>query len=124
MAQNPLVALRHPRERLPQPVPQILQTELKIDLQHGRFYITLEEFESRATCIRFQLWKIQTIAKFVTENDRKIKKRHLASGDLDMFLEFISIFLNKEFVDPKGIFGKICRQHPFEFLLMFDLCRE
>ena len=118
MAQNPLVALRHPRERLPQPVPQILQTEPKIDLQHGRFYITLEEFESRAT------WKIQAIAKFVTENDRKIKKRHLVSGDLDMFLEFISIFLNKEFVDPKGIFGKICRLHPFEFLLMFDLCRE
>ena len=124
MAQNPLVALRHPRERLPQPAPQILQTEPKIDLQHGRFYITLEEFKSRATCIRFQLWKIQAIAKFVTENDREIKKRHLVSGDLDMFLEFISIFLNKEFVDPKGIFGKICRLHPFEFLLMFDLCRE
>ena len=29
-----------------------------------------------------------------------------------------------EFVDPKGMFHKICIQHPFEFLIMFDLCRE
>ena len=124
MAQNPLVALCHPRERLPQPAPQILQTEPKIDLQHGRFYITVEEFESRMSCACFQLWKIQAFAEFVTENYRKIKERHLLSGDLDLFLEFISIFLNKEFVDSKGMFRKICRQHPFEFLLRFDLCRE
>ena len=99
MAQNPLVAFRHPRERLPQPTPQILQTEPKIDLQHGRFYITVEEFESRMSCVCFQLWKIQAFAKFVTENYRKIKEKHLLSEDLDLFVEFISIFLNKEFVD-------------------------
>ena len=46
MAQNPLGALRHSRERLPQPAPQILQTEPKIDLQHRRFHISVEEFES------------------------------------------------------------------------------
>ena len=124
MAQNPLVALRHPRERLLQLAPQTLQTEPKIDLQHGRFYISVEEFESRVSCICFQLCKIQAFAKFVTENYRKIKERHLVSGDLHMFVKFISIFLNKEFVDSNGMFRKICRQHPFEFLLMFDLCRE
>ena len=41
-----------------------------------------------------------------------------------MFANFSSMFLNIEFVDPKGMFKKICRQHPFEFLVMFDLCRE
>ena len=79
MAQNPLVALCHPRERLPQPAPQILQTEPKIDLQHGRFYISVEEFESRVSCICFQLCKIQAFAKFETENYRKIKERRLVS---------------------------------------------
>ena len=124
MAQNLLVALRHPRERLPQPAPHILQTEPKIDLQQGRFYISVEEFESRVSYICSQLWKIQAFPNFVTENYRKIKERHLVFGDLDMFVELVSVFLTKEFVDPKGMFKKICRQHPFEFLLMFDLCRE
>ena len=41
-----------------------------------------------------------------------------------MFPEFMSLFLTKEFVDPKEMLRKICRQHPSEFLLMFDLCRE
>ena len=124
MAQNLLVAPRHHRERQPELALQILQTEPKIDLQHGRFFISVEEFESRVSCICFQLCKIQAFAKFETENYRKIKERRLVSRDVDMFLKFISIFLNKEFVDPKGMFRKICRQHPFEFLLMFDLCRE
>ena len=124
MAQNSLVALRHPRERLPQPAPQILHTEPKINLQHGRFYISAEEFELRVSCICFQLWKIQKFAKFVTKNYRKIKERQLVFEDLDMFVEFFSIFLTKEFVDPKGMFRKIYRQHPFEFLLIFDLCWE
>ena len=71
MAQNPLVALRHPREKLPQPTPQILQNEPKIDLQHGRFYISVEKFESRVISICFELRKIQAFAKSVTENYRK-----------------------------------------------------
>lgn len=53
-----------------------------------------------------------------------MRERHFVAGDLYMFAEFLSVFLTKEFVDPKGMFRKICRQHPFEFLLMFDLCRE
>ena len=92
MAQNSLAALRHPRERLPQPSPQILHTEAKIDLQHGRFYISAEEVESRVSCICFQLWKIQEFAKFVTKNYGKIKERHLVFRDLDMFVEFFSVF--------------------------------
>ena len=41
-----------------------------------------------------------------------------------MFLDFWSMFLTKEFVDPKGMFQKICRQQPFEFLITFNFCRE
>lgn len=41
-----------------------------------------------------------------------------------MFVELITIILAKEFVEPKGMFRNICRQHPFEFLLMINLCRE
>ena len=107
MAQNPLVALRHPRERVPQPAPQILETEPKIDLQHGRFSISVEEFEPRVSCVCFKLSKIQAFARFVTENYGKIKKKHLVFGDLDMFVEFVSILLTKEFVDPKRMFKKI-----------------
>ena len=43
---------------------------------------------------------------------------------LPMFLDFWSMFLTKEFVDPKGMFQKICRQQPFEFLITFNFCRE
>ena len=70
------------------------------------------------------MWKIQSFAKFVSDNYTKMRERHFVAGDLYMFAEFLSVFLTKEFVDPKGMFRKICRQHPFEFLLMFDLCRE
>ena len=39
-----------------------------------------------------------------------------------MFVEFLSFFfLRKEFVDPKGMFRKVYRQYPFEFLWMFNL---
>ena len=41
-----------------------------------------------------------------------------------MLVEFLSMFFTKEFVDSKGMFRKVCRQHPFEFLIMFDLWRE
>ena len=114
----------HPRERLTTAAPQVLDFVPKVDLQVGRFFISNEEFESRINSICFQFWKIQAFAKFVHDNYHKIRERHLVYGDLCMFVEFLSMFLYKEFVDPKGMFRKICRQHPFEFLIMFELCRE
>ena len=45
-------------------------------------------------------------------------------GDLILYSDFLNMFLSKEFADPKEMFRKICRQFPFEFLLMFDLSRE
>ena len=62
-------------------------------------------------------------AKFVCDNHHKIKERHVYA-DLYIFAEFLSMFLTKEFVDPKGMFRKIFRHHPFGFSIMLDLCRE
>ena len=72
----------------------------------------------------FYLFKIQAFAKFAIDNFHKIKDRHLMCGDIEMFVESLDIFLTKDFVDPKGMFRKVCRQYPFEFLILFDLCRE
>ena len=122
MARNNLSV--YPRERLPTVAPQILGPDSEVDLQHGRFFIKNEEFESRIDAICFQFWKIQAFSKFASDKHHWIKVRHFACGDLLIFSEFLSMFLMKEFVNPKGMFRKICRQHPFEFLIMFDLCRE
>ena len=45
-------------------------------------------------------------------------------GEIEMFVQFLEIFLKKDFEDPKGMFRKFCRQYTFEFLILFDLCRE
>ena len=114
----------HPRERLPTTALQVLDSVSKIDLQIGRFFISNEEFELRINSICFKFWKIQAFSKFARDNYHKIRERHLVYGNLYMFAEFLSMFLTKEFVDPKGMFHKVCRQHPFKYLTIFDLCRE
>ena len=78
----------HPRERLPHTAPHALESNPKIDLPLGRFFITVEEFNLRVNAICIQFWKIQTFAKFVKENHHKIKERHLVYGDLLCFLVF------------------------------------
>ena len=122
MARNNLPV--HPRERLGTVPPQILGPDSKLDLQHGRFFITNQEFELRIDAICFQFWKIQAFSNFGCDNHNRIKERHFVCGNLFRCFEFLSLFLTTEFVDPKGMFHKICRQDPFEFLIMFDLCRE
>ena len=94
----------HPWERHPTTALQILDSVPKVDLQIGRFFISNEEFELRINSICFQFWKIQAFAKFVRDNYHKIRERHLVYGDLHIFVEFLSTFLYKEFVDPKGMF--------------------
>ena len=114
----------HPCERLPTIAPQFCDSIPKVDLQIGRFFISNEELELRIKAIYFQFWKIQAFAKFVCNNHRKIKERDLVYADLDWFADFLSMFFTKEFVDPKGMFQKICQQHPSQFLIRFDLCGE
>ena len=106
MAQNlPL----HPQERLPTIAPQILDSILKACLQIGRFLISNEDLELRINTICFQFRKIQAFAKFVQDNHHRIKERHLVYTDFSVFADFLSMFLTKNFVDPKGMFRKICR---------------
>lgn len=79
-----------------------MQVEPKIDLQQGRFFITTEEFEARVNGICFHFWKILAFAKFVVENFKRIKERHLAQGKLEMFVEFLSIFYIKNLLIPRA----------------------
>ena len=91
----------HPRDRLPSVALHNLGPDSKVDLHHGRFFITNKEFELRINAICLQLRKIQVLSKFVCNNYHRIKERHFICGDLFIFSEFLMIFLTKEFVDPK-----------------------
>ena len=122
MAENHFIINHHSRDGLPQLAPEILQVEPKIHLQHGSFFITVEEFKARVSGIYFYLWKIQAFAKFAVDNFKKINESHLVQGDLEMFVDFFFFFfLRKEFVYPKVMYRKVYRKYPFEFLWMFDL---
>ena len=122
MAQNNLPV--HPRERLPLVALAILNSKPNVNLQHGRVFIPNGEFKMRVNVICFQFWKNQSFEKFVYDYHQKIEDRHLVFGDFHMFANFLSIFLTREFVDPKAMFRKICKQHPFQFLMTFDLCKK
>ena len=110
----------HPRERVSQrPVP-LLDTRREVNFQSGRFFICEDELEFRINALCYQFLKMQAFTKFVRDIHGKIINQRVVCGDLTMFSDFLSVFLTKEFVDPKGMFRKICCQHPFEFLIMFD----
>ena len=121
MAENNLPI--HHRERPSQYAIPLLDTRPEVNFQCGRLFISEDEFEFRINSLCSQFIKIQEFAKFVQDNHKKIINGRVASGDLAMFSDFLSMLLTEEFVDPKGMFRKICRQHPFEILIMFDFCR-
>ena len=101
----------------------MLDTRPEVNFQCGRFFIYEDEFEFRVNSLCSQFLKIQAFARFVRDNHNKIINQCIVCGDLTMFSDFLNMFLTKEFVDPKGMFRKICRQHPFEFLIMSDFFR-
>ena len=101
----------------------MLDTRPEVNFQCGRFFIYEDEFEFCVNSLCSQFLKIQAFAKFVRDNHKKIINQRIVCGDLTMVSDFLNMFLTKEFVDPKGMFQKICRQHPFEFLIMFDFFR-
>lgn len=73
MAENLPIVIQHSRERLPTTIAyKVLETEPKLNLQHGRLFITIEEFEAIINTICFQLWKSQFYDKFVNGNGMKI----------------------------------------------------
>ena len=121
MVENNLLV--HPRERLPhRPVP-LLDTRPEVNFQRGRFVIYEDEFEFRVSSLCSPFLKIKAFAKFVRDNHKETINQSIIYGVLTTFFDFLNMYLTKEFVDPKGMFRKICRQHPFEFLIMFYFCR-
>ena len=121
MAENNLLV--HTRERLPHRVVPLLDTRPEVNFQCGRFYIYEDEFEFHVSSLCSQFLKIQAFPKFVRDNHMKVINQCIVCGDLTMFPDFLNMYLRKEFVDPKGMFRKICHQHPFKILIMFDFCR-
>lgn len=124
MAYNNSSCLTHPLERLPQPSIKFLDIKPEINFQSGRFYIHETDFESHIATISFLFWRIQVFSFFVRDNFQKVINKGFAHGDLHMHSDFLNMLLTKDFSDPKGMFRKICKQVPFEFLIMFDLSRE
>ena len=120
MAENNLLV--HPPERLLHRAVPLLDTRPEVNFKCGRFFIYEDEFEFSVNSLCSQFLKIQAFPKFVRDNHTKIINQRIVCGDLTMFSDFLNMFLTKEFVDPKGMLRKICHQHPFEFLIMFDFC--
>ena len=116
--------LTHPRERLRQPAINALDTKPEVNFQSGRFFMHEVDCESRMATINYQFWRIQAFSIFVRDNFKKVINRGFVYGDLVLLSDFLGMFLSKKSSDPKGMFRKICRQFPFEFLLVFDLSRE
>ena len=107
----------HPRNRLPQIAP-------RINLDPGRFWISIEEFNGKVQQISRDLERIKDFSSFTINNYRKIRERRLMSDHVRIFSELLTYFLEKEFVDPKKMFEAVCNQFQFEFFLMYDLSRE
>ena len=114
--------LQHPGERLPLPAISVLDTKPEVNFQSGRFFIT--EIESRVNILTFHYWKIQVFCTFVRNNFEMLINRGFVCGDLRVYADFLRAFLQKDMLDPKGMFKKDCSQFPLEFLLMFDLFRD
>ena len=96
--------LLHPRYRLLKIVPKVI-------LERDRFFITKEGH-------------IKNFLRLCIDNYEKVKQRNLIASNIQIFVNFLSQFLERDFVDPIFLFKKVCSQFPFEFLLLFDLCRQ
>lgn len=82
----------------------------------------MEEFNGRVN----QICDLQRIKDFSTfaSNIYNIIERRLMCADVKIFAEFLSNFLEKDFVDPKKVFESVCKQYQFGFLLLYDLRKE
>lgn len=113
----------HSRGRLPQVAP-------RINLEQGRFFISKTEFSTRIVTVGTDLQRIKdfvdlksyhTKFNYAVKKYHKIISRDLIYEDIQVFVDFLSQFLEKKFIiNPFSMFKKF----PYEFLLLFDLCRE
>lgn len=84
----------------------------------------MEEFNGRVNEISCDLQRIKDSSPFASNNYNIIIERRLMCADVKIFAEFLSNFLEKEFVDPKKVFESVCKQYQFGFLLLYDLSKE
>ena len=117
MAENFSSQLLHPRDRVPQIAP-------RINLEPGRLWVSVEEFSGRIQEISCELERIQSFVTFAKNNYEKVIQRGLIHGDIKIFTEMLSIFLEKEFINPKKMFETVCRKYQLEFLLLHNLSRK
>ena len=117
-------SLQHPRERLRLPAISVLDTKSEVNFQSGRFFVTEIEFESIVNILTFHYWKIQVFCTFARSNFEMLINWGFVCGDLRVYGDFLRAFLEKDMLDPKGMFEKVSSQFPLEFLLMFDLFRD
>ena len=117
--------VQHPREKLPQPAVNVLDTSPEVNFPCGCFFVTRQDFVSRLNVLTFHFWTIQKFSTFVENNSNVVIDKGFVYGDLKVFAHFLdNFFLSKVSTDPKGMFKKVCFNFPFEFLIMFDLFRE
>ena len=120
MASNSLI---HPWDRLSQIAPTN-------NLEQGRFFISIEEFEERLNIICNDICRIRCFCKFAADNFKKIQERRLICGDIKLFVDYISIFIKKDFVDmwrywPFVDYISVFIKKDFaDSESIFDLCRE
>ena len=86
--------------------------------------ITTEEFHFTVETFSKDLERIKQFSKIAVVEHYKLFEKNLMCGVARIFREFMKQFLDKEFVNPRSMFERVCHQYPFEFLLLCDLCRE
>lgn len=122
MAGNFVPQLLHPRDRRAQIPPPTLH--LRINHTAGRFWVSIKESNGRVRQILCDIERIKKFCTFAINNYNKIRPRRLIHGHIKIFIDFLSHFVEKEFVNPKELFETTCGKFQFEYLLLYDLCRE
>ena len=105
---------------LPQTLPKMTP---HINLELGRFFISVEEFHLRVQKISCETEKIKSFSTFAINNFKRVQHRRLVYGDMEVFVEFLSNFIDKAFIDTKKLFETTCGKYQFDFLLLHDLSR-
>ena len=91
MAQNFSSQPLHPSDRL----------STRRCTEPSRFWISIEEFNGRVQVISCNLERIKSFTVFAKNNYDRIMQRRLLFGDIKIFTEMLSFFLEKEFIDQK-----------------------
>ena len=125
ISSNFISYLKHPKEKLPESVVSVLDTNPDINFQCGRFFITRQDFDSCMDFVASDIWKIEIFCKFIENNIGTVNNKGFVCGDVKGFSSILkTAFTDMMPVDFKGNFKKVYSSFPFEFFIMFDLFRD